>query len=90
MAAAMNGLDVLVFTGGIGEHNPAVRAAAAEGLGFLGIRIDPERNAATGDSDISHAASTVPVLVITAREDVEIARQARQVLARRDGECTAR
>jgi acetate kinase len=90
MAAAMNGLDVLVFTGGIGEHNPAVRAAAAEGLGFLGIRIDPDRNAATGDSDISHAAAAVPVLVITAREDVEIARQARQVLGRRDGECTAR
>jgi acetate kinase len=84
MTAAMNGLDVLVFTGGIGEHNPAVRAAATAGLEFLGIRIDPERNAATGDADISHPAATVPVLVITAREDIEMARQARQVLADAD------
>lgn len=83
MAAAMNGLDILVFTGGIGEHNPAIRAAAAAGLGFLGVRIDTDRNAATGDADISHPAAVVATLVITAREDVEIARQARQVLARR-------
>jgi acetate kinase len=84
MAAAMNGLDVLVFTGGIGEHNPAIRAQAAEGLRFLGIRIDPERNAATTDAEISHVAAAVTALVITAREDLEIARQARQVLSRRD------
>jgi acetate kinase len=86
MAAAMNGLDVLVFTGGIGEHNPAIRAAAAAGLGFLGLQIDPERNAATADADISHPDAAVPALVITAREDVEIAREARQVLARRGRE----
>lgn len=88
MAAAMSGLDALVFTGGIGEHNPAIRAAAAAGLGFLGVRIAPERNAATGDADISHRAATVPTLVITAREDVEMARQARQLLARPDREDT--
>ncbi len=88
MAAAMNGLDVLVFTGGIGEHNPAIRAAAAAGLEFLGIRVSPERNVATSDAEISHPAATVPVLVITAREDVEMARQARQVLADRDREST--
>ncbi|HTX85866.1 MAG TPA: acetate/propionate family kinase [Streptosporangiaceae bacterium] len=82
MAAAMNGLDVLVFTGGIGEHNPAVRARAAEGLGFLGIGIDSERNLATADAVISRAPAAVTALVITAREDVEMARQARQVLAR--------
>jgi acetate kinase len=86
MAAAMSGLDVVVFTGGIGEHNPAIRAQAAEGLGFLGIRIDPERNAATSDAEISHPAAPVTALVITAREDVEMARQARQVLARGDRE----
>jgi acetate kinase len=86
MAAAMNGLDTLVFTGGIGEHNPAIRAAAAAGLEFLGVRIDPDRNAATADADISHPAAAVAALVITAREDVEIARQARQVLARRGRE----
>lgn len=56
MAAAMNGLDVLVFAGGIGEHNPAIRAATAAGLGCLGVRIDPDRNVATADADISHPA----------------------------------
>jgi acetate kinase len=82
MAAAMNGLDVLLFTGGIGEHNPAIRAQAAEGLSFLGVRIDPELNAAAADAVIGHPDAAVRALVITAREDVEIARQARQVLAR--------
>jgi acetate kinase len=86
MAAAMNGFDVLAFTGGIGEHNPAIRAQAAEGLSFLGVRIDPQLNTATADAVISHPAAAVTALVITAREDVEIARQARQVLARHDRE----
>ena len=44
MAAAMDGLDVLVFTGGVGEHAPVVRAAACAGLGFLGIRLDSQAN----------------------------------------------
>jgi acetate kinase len=82
MAAAMDGLDVIAFTGGIGEHNPALRQAAAAGLGFLGICLDSGRNQATADAIISGADASVASLVITAREDVEIARQARQVLAR--------
>jgi acetate kinase len=81
MAAAMDGLDVLVFTGGIGEHNPAVRAAATEGLRFLGAAIDPGRNGAMADADISEPGAVVRTLVITAREDIEIARQSRAVLA---------
>jgi acetate kinase len=81
MAAGMDGLDVLVFTGGIGEHNPAVRAAAAAGLTFLGVAIDPERNNAMADADISGPGTAVRTLVITAREDIEIARQSRAVLA---------
>jgi acetate kinase len=81
MAAAMNGLDVLVFTGGIGEHHPAVRAAAAAGLGFLGVDVHPGRNlAARGDGDISADSAAVRTLVVTAREDIEIARQTRAVL----------
>jgi acetate kinase len=80
MAAAMGGLDALVFTGGIGEHNPAIRAAAAAGLGFLGVSLDPARNRASADAVISDHDARVPSLVITAREDVEIARQARDVL----------
>ncbi len=83
MAAAMDGLDVLVFTGGIGEHQPAVRQGAAAGLGFLGVAVDPARNAACGgDADITAEGAPVRTLVITAREDLEIARQARALLAR--------
>jgi acetate kinase len=81
MAAAMNGLDALVFTGGIGEHQPAVRAEAAAGLAFLGVAIDEARNVATyGDGEITAAGAAIRTLVVTAREDVEIARQARAVL----------
>jgi acetate kinase len=81
MAAAMNGLDVLVFTGGIGEHHPRVRQEAAAGLTFLGVRLDADRNAAaTTDTEIGDSTAPVRALVITAREDVEIARQARAVI----------
>jgi acetate kinase len=80
MAAAMNGLDALVFTGGIGEHAPWLRAAAADGLGFLGVRLDAGRNRATADAEIGDPAAGVRVLVVTAREDLEIARQVREVL----------
>jgi acetate kinase len=82
MAAAMNGLDALVFTAGVGEHDPLIRAGAAAGLGFLGVAVDPARNEdASGDIDISATGAAVRTLRITAREDIEIARQARQVLA---------
>jgi acetate kinase len=84
MAAAMNGLDALVFTGGTGEHDPAVRAAAAAGLAFLGVAIDDDsNNAAQGDADISGSGSAVRTAVVTAREDIEIARQTRAVLRER-------
>jgi acetate kinase len=90
MAAAMNGVDALAFTGGIGEHAPAVRAAAATGLAFLGVAIDDDsNNAAQGDADISASGSAVRTAVITAREDIEIARQARAVLReQREGATT--
>jgi acetate kinase len=80
MAAALNGLDVLVFTGGVGEHSPRIRAAAADGLKFLGVSLDPAQDSVHTDGDIS-GPGPVRVLVITAREDIEIARQARAVLA---------
>jgi acetate kinase len=81
MAAAMNGLDALVFTGGIGEHQPQVRAEAADGLGFLGVVVDPSLNRdATADAEISAPSAPVRTLVITAREDLEIARQVRAAL----------
>jgi acetate kinase len=75
MAAAMHGLDALVFTGGIGEHAPAVRATAAAGLGFLGVTVDLDANAAArADADISVAGARVRTVVVTAREDLAIAR----------------
>ncbi|HEX7950796.1 MAG TPA: acetate/propionate family kinase [Candidatus Limnocylindrales bacterium] len=80
MAAAMDGLDVLVFTGGVGERSPEIRARAAGGLWFLGVVIDSGRNAAAGDRAISPDGSRVAALVIEAREDLEIARQVRDVL----------
>ena len=84
MAAAMDGLDVLVFTGGVGEHHPAVRAAATEGLGFLGVAIDEGRNrSAETDADVSAAGAMVRTLVVTAREDIQMAREVRDVLGAR-------
>jgi acetate kinase len=81
MAAAMEGMDVLVFTGGVGERAPAVRELAAEGLGFLGIGVDSDANEASGgDRDISAAEARVRSLVVEAREDLEIAREVRSVL----------
>ncbi len=81
MAAAMNGMDALAFTGGVGEHSSQVRAAAVAGLEFLGPTIDPGRNQATADAIISKDESRTAVLVVTAREDIEMARQARDALA---------
>jgi acetate kinase len=82
MAAALDGLDALVFTGGVGEGSPAVRSGAANGLGFLGVRIDAGRNgSAGGDGDISRDGAAVATLVVRAREDLEIARGVREALA---------
>jgi len=81
MAAAMDGLDALVFTGGVGEHAPAIRARAADGLGFLGVSLDPAANAAaSADAEIGAPGAAVRALVVTAREDLEVARQVRAVL----------
>ena len=82
MAAALGGLDVLVFTGGVGENAPAIRSAAGERLGMLGVEIDAAANvAAEGDAVISPTGCAVATVVVRAREDLEIARQARVVLA---------
>ena len=81
MAAALNGLDTLVFTGGVGEHAPDIRRGAAAGLSFLGVSVDAARNAsAAGDTDITDPGAGVRTFVIAAREDLEIARQVREIL----------
>jgi len=81
MAAAMGGLDALVFTGGVGENAAPVRAAAASGLRFLGVRVDEGLNASVQpDADISASPAGVRTLVIRAREDLEVAREVAHVL----------
>lgn len=76
--AVLGRCDAIVFTGGIGERSAEVRAAALDGLGGLGIALDPERNAAHG-SVISVADAGISVLVVPADEEGEIARQTAEV-----------
>jgi acetate kinase len=81
MAAAAGGLDVLVFTGGVGERSPEVRGLAAERLGFLGVGVDDAANqAGPADRDLSVGGAAVRTLVVAAREDLEIARGVRRAL----------
>ena len=76
MAAVLGGIDALVFTGGVGENSPEVRAAACSGLEFLGLRLDNQANDRPSlDQDVSIADSRVRVLVIRAEEDWAIARE---------------
>lgn len=77
-AAVLGGLDALTFTAGIGENDDVVRAEATQGLEFLGIHIDPERNAGRKKqmTVISTDDSPVTVLVVPTNEELEIARQA--------------
>jgi acetate kinase len=82
MAAALGGLDALVFTAGIGEHAAAVRERVCARLGFLGVRLDARANAAAKpDADIGLIGSAVRVVVLAAREEVVVARAVRQVLS---------
>ena len=82
MAAAMDGLDVLVFTGGVGENAPPIRARAASGLGFLGVELDAARNLeADLDAEIGAAGARTRVFVVRAREDLQIAYDVRRLLS---------
>lgn len=84
MAAAAGGIDVLVFTAGIGERSEHVRARVCERLAFLGVAIDARSNAgAAPDCDIAAPGSAVRIAVIRAREELIAARAARAVLAGR-------
>lgn len=82
MSAAIGGLDALVFTGGVGERSATVRRRAAERLGYLGVEIDDASNLTAHDEqNISASHASVNTLVIPAREDLEIARETRRLLA---------
>ena len=81
LAATLGGLDVLVFTAGIGEHSAAMRAAACRGLEFMGVQLDDRANTACKpDADVAAASSKVRVLVIATREDLTIVRETVRVV----------
>ena len=81
MIAVLGGLDVLVFTGGVGEGAHELRAAACDALAFAGVHLDPQRNETLVDEgEITAADAKVRTIVVRAREDVEIARQVRVLL----------
>ena len=82
MAAATNGVDVLAFTGGIGEHAVEIRNRVCAGLTFLGVAAPTADDRATGDREIGPANAAVRVVVIEAREEVAIAMDAQQLLVR--------
>jgi acetate kinase len=80
MATALGGLDALAFTAGVGEHSVAVRSAVGRRLAFLGVSLDEDANErAEGDAEIGASSSSAQVHVVTAREDVVVARAVRSV-----------
>ena len=84
MAAVLGGIDALVFTAGVGENSPELRAATCRTLEFLGLRLDGERNARPSlDTDIAASDSSVRVLVIKAQEDWAIAGACWKLMRRR-------
>jgi acetate kinase len=81
MAAAIGGIDALAFTGGVGENSVEVRARTVAGLAFLDVALDQERNArARADAEVGRHGAGTRVLVLQAREDLEISRQVRRTL----------
>jgi acetate kinase len=82
MAAALGGLDALVFTGGVGEGAPLVRRQVAEGLAFLGVTLDADANrSAVPDAEVTGDGAAA-VYVVAAREDRQVASEVRRVLGR--------
>ncbi|MGB4171730.1 MAG: acetate kinase, partial [bacterium] len=81
-AAILGGLDVVAFTGGIGENGIAIREKVLTGLEFLGIHIDKEKNQVRGqEALISTPDSRVKVMVIPANEEIIVARETKKVLS---------
>ena len=81
MVASLGGIDVLVFTGGVGEGSVEVRAQVTSGLAHLGIAFHDARNAGVGEGPITEQGCEVAALVVPAGEDLEIARQVQGLLA---------
>jgi len=80
-AAAMDGLDIIVFTAGVGENSPIIREKITDGLSFLGITIDAEKNKVRGkEKDISSHKALVRTLVIPTNEEIVIARDTKEII----------
>ncbi|MBX3584591.1 acetate/propionate family kinase [Neoaquamicrobium sediminum] len=79
LAAALGGLDMLVFTAGIGENSPAIRELIGAAAKWLGVQVDPDLNL-KGEPSISTPASKVRILVMPTDEEVEVAREALRLL----------
>ncbi len=80
MCAAMGGMDGLVFTGGAGENEPRLRADTCHGLAFLGLGMQATSNDMGGERSLSLEGAVPAVLVVQAREDLEIARHVRELV----------
>jgi acetate kinase len=82
LAVTLGGVDVLVFTAGVGENSPVIRAAVCDGLDCLGLELDPDANAKLhADADISVAGSDARILVLATREDLAMLSDVMQVVA---------
>jgi acetate kinase len=80
-AAAMNGLDAVVFTAGLGENNKVVRASICSYLGYLGVKVDEELNNVRGiNRDFSAEGATVRSLIIPTNEELMIARDTMKIV----------
>jgi len=82
MIAAIEGIDALVFTGGVGENSAVIRAEATDGMRWLGVKVDNQKNKSVmdDDADISTLGASVRTLVVHSREDLQIAKECRQLL----------
>lgn len=82
-AAMMGGVDVVVFTAGIGENSPILRESVLDGMGFLGMELDKEKNKLRGEErDISTPNSKVRILVIPTNEELVIARDTLEIVSK--------
>jgi acetate kinase len=86
MIAVLGGIDAIVFTAGVGENAPEIRAAVCENFAFMGVKVDPVKNAKSpSDADISAPDATVRILVIHAQEDWMIARECWNLVKKHPG-----
>jgi acetate kinase len=81
LAVTLGGVDALVFTAGVGENSPDVRAASCRGLACLGLELDAEANAVCrADADVARRGSPARILVIATREDLTMLREVLRVI----------